>query len=568
MIAPSLAWKRYALLSATLVLIPLPLTLLLRAGVYGVSAALLATVSWLALLLYWWPLGALHLFLPGKALTRWVVGFLASVPLFFVALWFVYFGIGSRMAPDGLGGWAIYLSNTPWYFLGTWALSRISAGEGRAWHVILSAAVLLLIVTSLGAVTFAASQDRYRWPAAGPERWRIVNVRLVDPAVGLVLEGQHVIVERDRIVAVVPASADTSHATALDAGGRYLVPGLIDAHAHLQVPIEGGTLAFRPSLFFGSLVTRFAPNRRAYLEAGVTTIRDIGGAAALSHTLRDAIERRELLGPRMLTVGRMVTSPDGHPAGTIWTRELRREGAIEARDSATMIAALEQDLAALRPDGVKLIYGTIGRAPTRLDPHLLRIASAWARSKGLWVAIHAETADEVLTAATAVATTIEHAGSIESLPDSLMSAIIGHKPWLDPTLGEWLKAMELSRRDSASIRTGLGERLARMRLLRTAGARFIVGTDAPLLPYGGGLHDELALLRQAGFSPAELLHMATVSNAEALGLSQEVGALQAGYSADFILVEGNPLENLDALRKPVWVVRGGTLVVGGLLQPQ
>lgn len=282
----------------------------------------------------------------------------------------------------------------------------------------------------------------------------------------------------------------------------------------------------------------------------------------MSRRLRDAIEARELLGPRVLTVGRLVTSPGGHPAGTIWTRELRREGAIEVNDSATMIAALEQDLRAYRPDGVKLIYGTIGRARSRLDPRLLSVASAWARGKGLWVAIHAETTEEVLTAAAAGATTIEHSGSIESLPDSLIVTILTHKPWLDATLGEWLKAMQLSRRDSVAIRTGFTERLARLALLRSAGARFIVGTDAPLLPYGGGLHDEMALLQQAGFTSAELVRMVTVHNAEALGLAHESGRILEGYRADLILVERNPLEVRETMRNPVWVVRAGTMVVG------
>ena len=187
---------------------------------------------------------------------RWLVAFLCSIPLFFLALWCAYAGSGSRLAPEGAGGWGIYLSNTPWFFLGTWGLSKVATREGRAWRVVLGAAVVLLTLSGAGALVFALSEDRYRWPQAGPERWRIVNARVVDPEEGRVLEGHHVVIDRGRIAAIVPAAADTSSAIAIDAGGRYLVPGLIDAHAHLQVPIEGGTLAFRPKLFLGSQIGR------------------------------------------------------------------------------------------------------------------------------------------------------------------------------------------------------------------------------------------------------------------------------------------------------------------------
>lgn len=242
MIATSVGWKRYVLLSAAFVLIPLPLTLLLRAGAYGFSGAVLATAGWLALLLlYWWPVGAMHLYLPGNPVARWFVAYVCSIPLFFLALWCAYAGVGSRLAPHGVGGWAIYLSNTPWYFLGTWAAWKVSTREGRAWHMLLGTAVGLLILSSVGAAAFALSQDRYRWPQGRPERRRIVNARIVDPDAGRLLEGHHVVIDRGRIVAIVPAAADTSTAPSTDAGGRYLMPGLIDAHNHLQVPIEGGT---------------------------------------------------------------------------------------------------------------------------------------------------------------------------------------------------------------------------------------------------------------------------------------------------------------------------------------
>ncbi|MFI5236136.1 MAG: amidohydrolase family protein [Gemmatimonadales bacterium] len=554
-------WKRYAVTSLVLVLIPLPLTLVMRAGIYGLAGATAAILGCGGFaVLYWWPLGALHLSLQGSRWARWSIAYLVSIPLFFLALWVAYWGIGSRLAPAGAGSWGIYLENTPWWFLATLGLAAIVRRDGIAGRIVRWAGGILLIGGAVAVSAFVILQDQYRWPHPGPGRFRIVNARIVDPVSGTVLEGQHVWIDHARITNVIPAEADTSTASVLDAGGRYLMPGLIDAHLHLQVPVEGGTLAFHPGLFFGSLVTSYAPHRRSLLEAGVTTIRDLGGAAAVSQRLRDAINGHRLLGPHMVTVARLVTSPGGHPVGTIWPRELSRTGAIQASDSTAMIAALTTDLRAFHPDGLKLIYGTIGRAPTRLDPRLLRIAADWGRANGLWVAVHAETEEEVMTAVLAGATTVEHVGSMESLPGSLIQAIKTRKPWLDATLGEWLKAMQLGKRDSADVRRGLEQRFRQLRRLRDAGARFIVGTDAPLVPYGAGLHDELALLQRAGFTTRELIRMVTVNNAEALGLGGDLGRIAAGCRADLILVDGNPFDDIRALRRPAVVIRDGEVV--------
>jgi imidazolonepropionase-like amidohydrolase len=94
-----------------------------------------------------------------------------------------------------------------------------------------------------------------------------------------------------------------------------------------------------------------------------------------------------------------------------------------------------------------------------------------------------------------------------------------------------------------------------------AGGMFVIGTDAPLVEYGSGLHDEFKLFQEAGFSPAQILTFDIINNAAYLGAGNHLGRIAAGYDADLILVRANPLEDLSTLRSPVWVLRDGEAVV-------
>ena len=99
-----------------------------------------------------------------------------------------------------------------------------------------------------------------------------------------------------------------------------------------------------------------------------------------------------------------------------------------------------------------------------------------------------------------------------------------------------------------------------VRELHDAGPRLAIGTDAPMVCYGAGFHDELAHFARASFSPAEILTFATINNAEYLGKPSELGRIAPGYRADLILADGNPLEKLETLRHPIWTMLDGQIV--------
>ena len=262
-----------------------------------------------------------------------------------------------------------------------------------------------------------------------------------------------------------------------------------------------------------AIFSDYAPQRRTYLENAVTTVRDVGGPAAHAYHMREALQAEQILGPRLFVVGRLVTSPHGHPVSTIWNAQISKQGAILASDSSSLIGGLENNYKAGPPDAVKFIYGTIGWASEKLAPNLLKEGIEWAHSKGLISIVHAETTEEVTEAARDGATGIEHVASIESLPADLVSLLVVKKTYVDPTFGELNTALTLGNMDEARRENLLQERYQFIRTLHNAGVRLAIGTDAPLVPYGSGLHDEFDHFLKAGFTPAQILAIDTRNNA-------------------------------------------------------
>jgi imidazolonepropionase-like amidohydrolase len=277
--------------------------------------------------------------------------------------------------------------------------------------------------------------------------------------------------------------------------------------------------------------------------------------------MRKELQGERILGPTLFVVGRLVTSPHGHPVSTIWNAATSKQGAILAADSSSLIRGLEDDYKAGPPDAVKFIYGTIGRAKEKLAPNLLEEGVAWAQSKKLISIVHAETTAEVTEAAGAGATGIEHVASIESLPDDLAALLVQKKTYVDPTFGELDTALRIQNVDEAGRKKLLQERYQFIRRLQEAGVTLAIGTDAPLVPYGTGLHDEFDHFLKAGFTPAQILAIDTRNNAAYLGHSDKLGQIAPGFDADCILVPDDPLKNIETLRQPTWVMLLGQIVV-------
>ena len=519
---------------------------------------LMAAAGWLYLAVaYWWPLGAWLFHGSGRWWVKFLLGYVLSVPLYFAGLWVSYWAIGYHFAPANGAMWATYLSASPWFYLYVVVLWQIVRRPRLAAVVRPFAFVIAIIGVAAPLVVRAATDPIV--PANPGGVARIVNARVVDPVDGLLPGLRDVEIANGAIVRVENAGSPSAPGRVLDAHGAYLVPGLIDVHTHLQTP-AASVDSFSAGYFVGEIFGEYRDHRTQYLANGVTSIRDTGGAAAVSRDLRQALRDGRLAGPRLFTVARLITSPNGHPVSTIWPATLAAAAAIQASDRMAMLADVERDFAEYQPDALKVIDGTSGRAPTLLGEDLVAAAISAAKQHGVPSIVHLERASELRAAVRAGATGVEHVASVTELTDELVAALHQQKTFVDPTFGEYRFVLRQNRRPPADIEDGLVAARMRIRRLADAGVPLVAGTDAPLVPYGSGLQDELRELERAGLTPAAILRIATVNNAAYLGHARDLGRVAPGFRADLVLVSENPVEQIETLRHPHWTMVGGVLM--------
>lgn len=347
----------------------------------------------------------------------------------------------------------------------------------------------------------------------------------------------------------------------IDLDGRVVVPGLIDAHVHLELDPELRTPA--EQLATPAAVRRAAMGRRAeaMLAAGITTARDCGGGAHREHRLRDAVLAGRQLGPRLLCCGQPLTTPGGHCA--FWGGEVETRVEID-RHVALQVEA-DSDWIKVMATGGVFTPGSRARDAQFDLSALLSIVGA-AESAGRPVAAHCHGTEGIANAVRAGVRTIEHAsfagpdGFGTALDDSLMQEMAAAELWVSPTVNAgWGRRIEAADGEPTAFFRRLSTSL---RAQRDHGIRFIASTDAGI---PGVYHHELsqgllAFERFAALTPVEVLRSATAEAARALGLEGETGRIEPGLSADFLVLEEDPLADLRALHDPeVVVFRGAWL---------
>jgi len=343
-----------------------------------------------------------------------------------------------------------------------------------------------------------------------------------------------------------------------DASGQFLIPGLIDSHVHLELdpslrsPAE--QLALAPEEVVGSMARR----ARDMLFAGITTTRDCGGGAHREHDLRAQIDARTTVGPRLLCCGQPLTIPRGHCH--FWGGEVSTPFEIE-RVLERQFEAGSDWIKVMATGGV-FTPGTRARDTQFEFSRLVGIVEA-ATNAGRPVAAHCHGTEGIADALRAGVRTLEHAsfagekGFGTALDESLMREIAASGAWVSPTVNAgWGHRIE----DKEGAPTEFFKRMSHcLQRQRAAGVRFIASTDAGI---PGVAHQDLvkgleAFSRFGDLSPAEVLRSATSEAATALGLDDETGRIEAGLSADLVLLASDPLEDLGVLRDPEVVVFRG-----------
>ena len=404
-------------------------------------------------------------------------------------------------------------------------------------------ALLLLLVT----VTCAPAQRAERRAASPLIVLRAA--RLLDVRSGRLIANAVVVIEGERIKAVGEKLAVPTGAQVIDLGDATLLPGLIDAHTHITYHFDA-TGHFPPQGESGADATMraAAENARRTLEAGFTTIRNLGDSQGVDLRLRDAINRGEARGPRMLVSGVPLTPNDFFGED----RDARLE----------RMRALVRLRVADHADVIKIFEGVDGRGTPLISREEIAAAVGEAARAGLKVAVHAHEAAAVKAAVEGGCASIEH-GSF--LDDEAIRLLVKHHTALLPTL--YLPTHYLEHKSQFGFGASTwaffeklrGHNLENLRRARQAGVWVVAGSDAV-----AGLHGqnarEMLWLAKAGLAPAEAIRAATLDAAHLLGIDDRTGEVAQGKLADIVAVAGNPLADLTSLERPVLVMKAGQIV--------
>jgi imidazolonepropionase-like amidohydrolase len=371
-------------------------------------------------------------------------------------------------------------------------------------------------------------------------------------------EGWAVRVRGDRVDAAGPAdSISTAGARLVDLPGSTLLPGLIEGHSHLllhaysetswvdQVSREG--LALR--------VARATNHLKATLLAGFTTIRDLGteGAGYADVELKHAVEQGIVAGPRVLASTRAIVATGSYQPRFVpeWNVP---QGAEEA-DGVDSLTRVVRDQIGKGADWIKLYgdyrWGPSGESRPTFSLDELKLAVGTAKSAGVPVAVHATTAEGMRRATLAGVETIEHGN--DGTPE-VFTLMAEHHVALCPTITAatttWPPAGAESpaqRRKRESFKAALD-----------AGVTILNGSDVGTFPHGDNAR-ELEAMVMYGMTPVAALKSATSVAARVLHMEAQIGRIQPGMLADLAAFEGNPTQDITALRHVKFVMKNGVV---------
>lgn len=398
--------------------------------------------------------------------------------------------------------------------------------------------------------------------------------RFVDVVSGTVLAERSIIVEGDRVVGVEEGFIDAGAAQLVDLSGATVMPGWLDMHVHIaseQSPrrqVEAFTLdpadhAYRSVVY-----------AQRTLQAGFTTVRDLGTSSGIAQSLRDAIAGGWVDGPRIFTAGKAIATTGGHADPSNGRNQALtwdpgpEDGVVNGEEDAyKAVRARYQegsDLIKITATGGVLSQAKSGQNPQFTIAEVAAIVAA-ARDYGFKVAAHAHGTEGMRRAVLGGVDSIEH-GTYMS--DEVMKLMRKRGTYYVPTIiagrfvaekaGQPGYFSDLVRPKAMAIGPLIQETFARA---YAAGVPIAFGTDTGVSPHGDNWK-EFTYMIEAGMPAMEAIQSATVSAADLLGESEDLGSIEPGKLADIIAVPGDPLTDPAEFGRVHFVMKGGRIYLG------
>ncbi len=408
----------------------------------------------------------------------------------------------------------------------------------------------------------AVAQDQ-----TAPTRTIVYVGHLLDVKSGKTLANQQIVIEGDKIVSVGPSAGPGAKGgyNIIDLSKATVLPGMIDAHVHLTFsPDQFGYQSLGISIPREALTG--AKNAKITLEAGFTTVRNVGADGFTDVALRDAINAGDIPGPRMLVSGPLIGITGGHCDDNLLPYEFHHQ----ADGVADGVAAVQHQVRENIKYGADLIKicATGGVMSKGDDPNAsqytqeeLRAIVADAHRLGRKVAAHAHGAQGVTWASEAGVDSVEHG---HLMNDESIATLKKNGTYLVPTLYllDWNKETMAKRNMPDYIQKKMqmvgaqAENNARKAF--QAGVKIALGTDAAVYPHGLNAH-EFEVYTRLGMTNLQAIQSSLINGADLLGWSDKVGTIEPGKWADIIAVDGDPLSDIKTLQHVRFVMKGGTV---------
>jgi imidazolonepropionase-like amidohydrolase len=428
------------------------------------------------------------------------------------------------------------------------------------------------MAASKRSVAACAAAAVMLWCGAADAATLIHAGRLIDGLSGQAAGPSTIVVEGERIVAVEAGHrAPGAEDRVIDLSQATVLPGLMDMHTHVSSENSRTSYLNRFTMDAPEVTLQSTVYARRTLEAGFTTIRDLGDRYNVSIALRDAIAAGKVVGPRIFTSGKSIATTGGHAdptngwaphiAGDPGPQEGVINGVADARKAVRQRYKDGADLIKVTATGGVMSLAKNGLNPQFKDDELKAIVDT-ARDYGFHVAAHAHGAEGMKRAIEAGVYSIEHGTYMD---DEVIRLMKKHGTWYVPTIhaGKFVAEKaeepgylpEVVRSKAAAIGPQIQDTFAKA---YREGVNIVFGTDCGVGPHGSNAR-EFEFMVEAGMPPMDAIRSATSVASGFLGVADRLGSLQAGKLADIIAVDGDPLEDISVMSKVRFVMKEGVV---------